>query len=144
MRIAIYMTLPAEEVQSGWNGDVDELEGSIRATLHELVGDDGQVYVPRVFGIEADTEDEQDQAVLAKILGQDPVRGGQAFDDSQASLAAADRPQPGDQVRAVAIQGRAIVQGILQGTARQPEIRDGWTIWLVYPETIQPIGQEQS
>lgn len=57
MRVTVYMTMPEADIESGWGGDVGELEESVRATLHELVGDDGDVYVPHVLGIDVEPDD---------------------------------------------------------------------------------------
>jgi len=50
-RIMVQMTIKDEDFREGWQADKAELAGSIRATLHELNGDDGGVYVPAITGI---------------------------------------------------------------------------------------------
>lgn len=50
--ITIRMRLRDDEVARGWGNDTSELAASIRATLHELNGDDGDVYVPTAVSVE--------------------------------------------------------------------------------------------
>ena len=42
----VLVTISADDLASGWAGNRDELGESIRATLHELIGDDGGAYEP--------------------------------------------------------------------------------------------------
>lgn len=48
MILTATVTLPDEDASTGWGGDRSEVAASIRATLHELIGDDGGAYVPAV------------------------------------------------------------------------------------------------
>lgn len=56
-RITVYMTLPDEDIVTGWNSGA-ALEETVKATLHELIGDDGGAYVPYVFGIDVEDDPE--------------------------------------------------------------------------------------
>ena len=42
------VTVTDEQVREGWAGKSAEVAESIKATLHELIGDDGGAYVPAV------------------------------------------------------------------------------------------------
>ena len=46
--ITVVMTLSDETVRDGWNSEADLL-ATVKATLHELNGDDGNVYQPLAF-----------------------------------------------------------------------------------------------
>lgn len=48
MQIAVTIDIADQDFAKGWNSDETELCESVKATLHELVGDDGAVYVPTV------------------------------------------------------------------------------------------------
>jgi hypothetical protein len=45
-RITIEMDLSDEQIESGWASKLGEVGGSVAATLHEIIGDDGMPYVP--------------------------------------------------------------------------------------------------
>lgn len=51
-RITVVMDLDDLDVANGWGLDADELEGSVRARLTEIYGDDGDAYVPKVVSVE--------------------------------------------------------------------------------------------
>jgi hypothetical protein len=53
-RITVYLTLPAADL-AAWTSDAS-LEGTVKATLHELNADDGSVRVPHVLGIDVETD----------------------------------------------------------------------------------------
>lgn len=55
LRITVYMTMDSDDVTRGWADDA-ALEGTVKATLHELIGDDGGAYVPHVLGIDVETD----------------------------------------------------------------------------------------
>lgn len=55
MRITVHMDMDDRDVAAGWANDA-ELAATVRATLHELNGDDGDVYVPRVLDVEIEEE----------------------------------------------------------------------------------------
>jgi hypothetical protein len=50
------MTIADEDLAEGWGDLAGEFEASVKATLHEIVGDDGGAYVPHVLGV--DVEDD--------------------------------------------------------------------------------------
>jgi hypothetical protein len=52
--ILLAVTLADDEVEIGWNGDIDEVAESVRAALHEVIGDDGGAYVPTVRVLDPD------------------------------------------------------------------------------------------
>lgn len=56
-RVTVYMLVSDEDLQAGWAGDEAEFEGSVKATLHEIVGDDGAAYVPKVLGVDVEDDD---------------------------------------------------------------------------------------
>jgi hypothetical protein len=47
-RLTVAVEVTAEEFAQGWNSDMDEFAASARATLHELIGDDGGAYQPTI------------------------------------------------------------------------------------------------
>jgi hypothetical protein len=55
-RVTVYMTIADEDLAEGWGDLAGEFEASVKATLHEIVGDDGGAYVPHVLGV--DVEDD--------------------------------------------------------------------------------------
>lgn len=46
--LVVEVTVEGDDLAAGWGGDLAELAESLRATLGELVGDDGGAYVPTV------------------------------------------------------------------------------------------------
>lgn len=50
--ITVRMTITDEEFAEGWNDDAGELEDTVRATLHELIGDNGAPYAPHIDAVE--------------------------------------------------------------------------------------------
>lgn len=49
-RITLNLTISDEDIQQGWNGDLNEVRKSLEARLSEVYGDDGGAYVPSVWG----------------------------------------------------------------------------------------------
>lgn len=46
--LTVDVTVEGDDLADGWGDDLAELAASVRATLSELVGDDGGAYVPTV------------------------------------------------------------------------------------------------
>jgi hypothetical protein len=55
-RIAVFMTIPDEEIASGWANDLSSLEESITVRLDEIYDDEAVPHTPKVLGIEVDSE----------------------------------------------------------------------------------------
>lgn len=54
LTITVTMTLPDADLDSGWDGDIAELEASVRARLEAgIYGDDGGEYLPTVTNVDA-------------------------------------------------------------------------------------------
>lgn len=49
--VAVWLELPDVALDHGWGNDYVELAASLKATLSEIVGDDGVPYVPKFNGI---------------------------------------------------------------------------------------------
>lgn len=47
-RINLILTVTDDDLAQGWAGDIHEFSESVRATLHEVIGDDGMPYMPRL------------------------------------------------------------------------------------------------
>ncbi len=52
--VEVVLTLKPDDYSSGWGSDPAELAGSVRATVHEFIGDDGGAYVPHVVAVIVD------------------------------------------------------------------------------------------
>lgn len=55
--INVYLTIDSADLHEGWNGDDNEFAKTVEATLHELNGDDGGVYVPTFVGLDIETDE---------------------------------------------------------------------------------------
>ena len=51
MRVTVTFHMPDADLEEGWP-DRNEFQETVKATLHELNGDDGGVYVPQNVWVE--------------------------------------------------------------------------------------------
>lgn len=56
-RVTVYMTISDADLQAGWQDDASEFEASVKATLQEVIGNDGNPYVPHFYGVDVEDDD---------------------------------------------------------------------------------------